>query len=235
MKRVIAMILTLTTLFSMTSMIVWAEEEVAVETGSGSPTVSGTNDFGDLAADVMASENQAGQNAAYDTLYSVYDVQIVDDKAVVSYATQEEAQLLVAIYTDNGVQMITSASAIVSAEEKQAELSFPQTLPETFLVKAYLLDTYDYSPLATAYENPMYTAAMQELLAAEASDFADKNVLLLDNSDESNFAVYTDEVICIPYAEGINTVASIDEENAVYVIENADTWFTSLRTGSLIA
>ena len=66
MKRLIAMLLALASLFGMTSMIVWSEEETVVDTNAGT-TIDSTNDFGDLIADAINKENQAGQNAAYDT------------------------------------------------------------------------------------------------------------------------------------------------------------------------
>lgn len=234
MKRLIAMLLALASLFGMTSMIVWSEEETVVDTNAGT-TIDSTNDFGDLIADAINKENQAGQNAAYDTAYSIYDVEIVDQTVIVSYATLEDAELVVALYTDDGLQMLASTAATVTADEKQAVLTFPDALPESFYLKAYLLDTYDYSPLATVFETPMYTSAMQELVESDVSDYADKNVLQLDDSDSTNFAVYTDDVICVPYVEGVNTVTSVDDANGIYVIENADAYFTDLQPGALIA
>ena len=235
MKRLIALFLAFASIFSMTSMIVWAEEEATVEANTGTPTIESTNDLGDMVADAINKEHQAGQNAAYETAYSIYDVEIAENAATVSYATLEDAELVVAIYTDDGKQMITSVSETVTADADEVILTFETPLPDTFFVKAYLLDTYDYSPLATAFETPMYTAAMQELLASEASDFADKNVLQMDEREDTNFAVYNDDVYCIPYVEGINTVASIDDDNHIYVIENADTNFTTLSPGTIIA
>ena len=131
--------------------------------------------------------------------------------------------------------MLTSATAVVSAEETVAEVTFEGSLPQYFLASAYLLDMYDYSPLCAAYETPMYTREMQALLASTVADYDADRVLNLDSSGQTNFAVYAEDTLLIEETEGVNTVAGIDEETDTYIFENADETITSLQVGDVFS
>lgn len=157
----------------------------------------------------------------------------MDNVATVTYDTMEEATLVVALYTEDGMQLLTSAKATVTPENTEASVTFEDEIPEYFMASAYLMDSYDLSPLCAAYDTPMYTRQMQELLASTVDDYDPEKVLNLDDDDTTNFAVYADSTIVIEPEDGVNTVASIDDENAVYVIKNADEQITALREGDV--
>lgn len=76
---------------------------------------------------------------------------------------------------------------------------------------------------------------MQDLLASTVEDYEEDRILNLDDSSSTNFAVYTDDIIIIEPREGANTVASADDANAAYVIENADEQITGLKEGDIFA
>lgn len=198
-------------------------------------TIEGTNGFGDLLAQEVAENQQETetQSKDYPGGYSVTDLQIVDNVATVTYDTMEEATLVVALYTEDGMQLLTSAKATVTPENTEASVTFEDEIPEYFMASAYLMDSYDLSPLCAAYDTPMYTRQMQELLASTVDDYDPEKVLNLDDDDTTNFAVYADSTIVIEPEDGVNTVASIDDENAVYVIKNADEQITALREGDV--
>ena len=234
-KRILALCLTVVLLLGNFAPAVYAQEtqgDASVQTDD--ITIEGTNGFGNLlsAEIVEAREEQA---ESYEGGYTVTDLVIEGNTATVTYDALGEANLIVALYSEDGIQLLTSANALVSAEETEATVTFAGEMPEYFLASAYLVDTYDFSPLCEAYDTPMYTKDMQELLASTVNDYDADRVLQLTEDETTNFAVYAETTKVIEYVDGRNTVASVDEENAVYVIENADEQFTSLDEGDVFA
>ena len=209
------------------------EETASVNTDN--VTIEGTNGFGNLLSqEITESQEEAeAAEADYPNGYTVTDLVIEGNIATVTYDTMEEATLVVALYTEDGMQMLTSTTATVFPEATVAELTFDGNMPEYFMASAYLLDSYDFSPLCAAYDTPMYTREMQELLASTVEDYDPEKILNLDEDNTTNFAVYAESTIVIDAVEGVNTVTLIDDENATYVIENADEQITSLVAGNV--
>lgn len=231
-KRIISLILVTTLLFGMMPVSGSAAEVPEVDTGD--VTIAGTNGFGNLLSEAI-SEEQEQTESEHNGGYTVTDLEIVDNVATVTYDTMEEAILIVALYSEDGMQMLSSAKATVTPEATEATITFDGTMPEYFLASAYLVDVYDLSPLCAAYDTPMYTREMQELLASTVDDYDPEKVLNLDEDETTNFAVYAETTKVIQYVEGYNIVASINDETATYVIENADEQFTSLQAGDIFA
>jgi len=200
-------------------------------------TIEGTNGFGNLLSQEITESQEEAETAEaeYPGGYTVTDLVIEGNTAKVTYDTMENANLVVALYTEDGMQMLTSTTATVTPDATEAELTFEGDMPEYFMASAYLLDVYDFSPLCASYDTPMYTCEMQELLASTVNDYDSEKVLNLDDDETTNFAVYADSTIVIEPVEGKNIVASIDNENATYVIKNADEQMLSLKNGDVFA
>ena len=236
LKRCISLLLVLGILLSVLAPATQAapvEETATVNTGN--VTIEGTNGFGELLSrEITASQAEAAEAAKnYPAGYSVTDLVIEGRTSTVTYDSMEEATLVVALYTEDGMQLLTSATATVTPNATEAALTFEGEMPKYFMASAYLVDSYDLSPLCPAYETPMYTQDMQELLASTIHDYDPERVLNLDENETTNFAVYADSTILIEPVEGKNIVAYIDAENYTYVIENADEQFTSLVEGNV--
>ena len=234
MKRGIALLMTLVMLVGMLPVFAQAQEEPTTAVNNGDLTVEGTNGFGNLLAEDLAQEQET-MEAQQATGYTLTNLEITDNTATVTYDSMEEAVVVVAIYSEDGMQLITSGSTTVSPDETQATVTIEEEFPEYFLASAYLLDSYDLSPLCPAYETPLYTWEMQFLQSATVEDFGEEYVLQLGDSTDTNFAVYGPNTTVIYPVEGVNTVMSVDNEAMVYVIENADEQITSLESGSIFA
>ena len=63
----------------------------------------------------------------------------------------EEALLVVALYSEDDMQMLTSATKNVTPDITEASVTFVGNIPEYFFVSAYLVDIYDYSPLCALF------------------------------------------------------------------------------------
>ena len=237
LKRFVAMLMLLAIVFTMVPVQAFATQDGTQSSmDMGDVSVQGTNGFGTLLSqEIDQSQAEADAEAEeYEPGYSVTDLVIEDRTAFVTYASMEDALLVVALYTEDGMQLLTSATTQVTAEDTEAVLEFGDDMPEYFEASAYLLDTYDYSPLCASYDTPMYTREMQELLESTVDDYDPELVLNLDDDKTTNFAVYADSTILIEGDSQTNIVSDIDEENRTYVIQNADEQITELQEGDVI-
>ena len=237
-KRTTALVLTLVTILSMTPVQAFAEEtKTTTEMNTGDMTIEGTNGFGNLLSQEIKESQEESSSAEenYAAGYSIVGLTFEGNTATVEYSSLEDAILVVALYSENGLQLLASGNVQVSSDEEIASVTIEGDMPEYFLASAYLVDTYDLSPLCEVYDTPMYTQEMQELLASTVNDYDPELVLNLDESEDTNFAVYAETTKIIEYAEGYNIVDSVDDETATYVIENADDQFTTLVVGDVVA
>ena len=233
LKQIISTFLLLALLVGMVPTNVLATDATATAQ-TGQTTIAGTNSFGDLLSEEI-NEQQETEEENYSGGYTVTGLTISDSVATVTYSSLEEATLVVALYTEDGLQLLVSGSTTVQPEETEVVVELQGEIPEYFTASAYLLDNYDHSPLCSAYDTPMYTREMQDLLASSTDDYEEDRVLNLDDDKSTNFAVYTDSTIVIKEQEGVNTVVSANDETATYVFENADHNITDLQAGQVFA
>lgn len=75
--------------------------------------------------------------------------------------------------------------------------------------------------------------AYETFKAKDVDDFKGKEIINLDNSDETNFAVLSDETVSTETAGISNVLIRADEENGVYVIGNIGNEISSLKPGDI--
>ena len=233
-KRILSALLVLVMVFSMIPAQAFAEEtEPTTEVDTGDLTIEGTNGFGTLLSQEIqeSQEESASAEDDYAAGYSVVDLAFEGATATVEYSSLEEAILVVAVYSEDGLRMLASGNVQVSPDEDLAYVTIEGDMPEYFLASAYLVDTYDLSPLCAAYDTPMYTQEMQEFLAMTVNDFDSERVLNLDEDETNNFVVFSESVIML--SEETNTLVSVDDVNDVYVFENPDEVLLSLQPGDV--
>lgn len=215
-------------------------ETSGTESGGGSSastenefSANGTNSFGNLLSDeITEKEDELRENAGNNVLA----VEIRDNNAYVDFETTEDGSVVVGIYDEAGVQMVTSASAEVSAGQTEVVIPLDgEKIPDYFYIKAFLVDSNTLRPMCTVYESPNYTQEMQEFFAKTTDDFEEDRVLNLDDDKTNNFAVYSDNTKIINETEEHNQVISVDDENLTYVIGNIDDSITNLRSGDVFA
>ena len=235
MKRIISILLTLCLLLGNFAPAVYAQEpqsDASVQTDD--ITIEGTNGFGNLlSAEIV--EAQEEQAESYEGGYTITDLVIEGNTATVTYDALGEANLIVALYTEDGLQLLNSANTTVTAEETEATVTFAGEMPEYFLARVYMMDNVDYTPMSQAYETPLYTQDMQELLSSTVEDYDPELVVNFDDDPTTNFAVYKEGTVIVDEVEGVNIITSNDDENLLYIIENADETFTSLQPGDVVS
>ena len=199
---------------------------------TGDVDIRSTNSFGDLFAQELSDkqEEQLQGNGC-----TVFSVTMDGNVANVRFQTLYDATLVVCIYDEDGTQLLASGSAGVTSDDETAAVTIEGNIPAYYYVKAYLIDPLGLAPLSVVYENPDYTQEMQEFFQKTVEDYPEDRVLNFDADPGNNFAVYQEDVIVLEPEDGYNTVVSADEENAVYVLENADETVLSLQPGNILA
>lgn len=242
-KRIVSMLTSMLLVFSLMTYVpdvnakadnTTEERNGEITTGSGDVSIEGTNSFGNMltsSLDEKMDEQEANNG------YNVFSVEMADTTvAAVEFETLEDCTLVVGIYDEAGEAMLASGSTEVISGETDVYVDIEtDSMPEYFYLRAFLVDTECFCPLCAAYESPNYTQEMQEFLQKTTDDFDQDRVLNLDEDKTNNFAVYSEDTTVISQAEGTNEVVSADDENNIYVIENADSSITSLQPGETFA
>ena len=244
MKRLLSILLVLVIVFGMVPANVFADQTQrrAPVTNVSDPaiidnknmTVTGTNHIGEMVSKDIQQE-QAADAAALQNGYDVVSLTVENNAANVEFYAKDEASIVVAIYTEDRSQMISSSTVDVVADQTEVTLTLPDTLPQYFHASAYMVGKKDQRPLCSALHTTMYTKDMQELLSSTIYDYDPNLVVNLDGRTDTNFAVYNEDTVVVQEQAGTNTVVSSDEDNLTYVIENPSQEIRSLMYGDVLS
>ena len=127
MKRILAVFLTLAMALNIAPVGAFAEEPLLQEETAAFSLI------------------QAGESV-------ITAVKVQDSTATVTFSTQETAELVVAVYTDDTArEMKASGRAVVSGSGTK-EVTITGTIPETYTLKVFLLSRDGHEALGPAYE-----------------------------------------------------------------------------------
>lgn len=235
MKKILSLVLCFTMVFTTIPTLVFAENSTKPQKNtmikSDDLSVSGKGSIGKLLSNEI-SDKLAEQESINGN--NIISVEVEDDVATVEYQAVKDCTLVVAIYSEDEIKMLASGSQEVLAEEDTAEVTIDiDTMPEYFCLKAFLVETDDYSPLCSAFSSSEYTKDMQELLNSDINDYDSNRVLNLDDDDENNFVVFNENVKQIEEKSNKNKISIIGETK--YKITNADESFTTLKRGDIFS
>ncbi len=233
---IVSMILGSAYTFEAEKKTVYASENVSdnatdyVQVGSDL-TVSSDTSMGKLIADKLS---QTGSEQQSNNGYNVLSVTVQGKIAEAEFECAGDAQLVVAIYSEDGTQLKGIGKTDIEKSDEKVKINIDiDTMPEYFLIKAFIIDN-TMSPLCQIYESSMYTKEMQELLEKTTDDFDKDKVLNLDSDKTNNFAVYKDDVTRLSSGSS-NTLVSYDAENGVYTFSNVNSTITQLKADDIFA
>ncbi len=250
LKRKIAIMLSLILLISgidvnvsMSSASVKSPDSSKITTNNLS--VKSANSIGELIEDAVSEKENEEDTNNGNNIFSVKMREKTQEKLeageedqekifVVDFETVETCKLLLAIYTEDGKEMITSSTVNVCQDETSVEFGLKE-IPQYFLIRAFLIDSETNQPFCIKYESPMYTKEMQDFMAKETEDFAKDRVLNLDDSTTNNFAVYDENTQVIDEKGTKNVLREINENEQTYVFDNIDSKISSLQEGDIFS
>ena len=244
MKRLLSVLMAAVIIFGMIPANVFAEntiqptslpnEQGQATVNNENITVTGTNDFGDLLSKDIQREQDA-KNEAFQTGYDVVSLTVENNTATVEFFAKGEASIVVAIYSEDRTQLLSSGTADITADDTMVTVSLPDVLPEYFHASAYMVSKEDQRPLCSALHSTLYTQDMQELLDSTIYDYNEDLVLNLDERTDTNFAVYNEDTVIVEEQTGVNTVVSIDDDTLTYIIDNPSQEVRSLMYGDVLS
>ena len=198
--------------------------------------ITSTNAFGSLLTSEIEEQAAADSQALWNSGAQITELSIAETTANVRFTSPVDASLFVGIYDEDGTQLLCSGTADVRASEDTAAVQIETaSLPEYFLVKAYLIDPVLHAPLCEVYENSLYTQSWQEFFRKTTDDFPEERVLNFDDDNTNNFAVIREGITVIPAEPGANAVLSADESTQTYVIGHPSDALLSVQPGERIA
>lgn len=206
------------------------------EVDTSNVSMKATNSFGQLLVNGIEGQSTDADGSTN----RITNVTMNGRTANVQFVLDGTADLMVAIYTDGTEEeMVASGTTEVSgsAENGAAQVSIVGDIPETYTIKAFLLDKTDHSPLSSAYTDVSHTQEIIDLDNATVNDFPEDRVINLDDQDNTNFAVVNKETTLLTYEDntaGENQLLSEDDTSLVYTFGNAGAEIRNLQPGDIL-
>ena len=215
------------------------EQNATVDTSNVS--MEATNSFGKLLLDGMDLDGENGSN--FSSGNRVIGITMNGSTATVKYVAEEDADLVVGIYTDDSEEQMVASGTVAAQKTPEntgystVDIEVTGNITAYYVVKAYLLDKTEHAPLSNAYTDRSATKVIVDLESATINDFPEEQVVNLDDKSTTNFIVVNDNVTLLKADEvtvGKNQVVEIDNENLTYVIGNATEKIKSLQIGDVL-
>lgn len=155
--------------------------------------------------------------------------------ASITYSAAEEAELIAAVYTEDGKELLASGRRTVSAaEDATADLRLTGTRPEYALLRVFLLGREDHAPLCASCRTSAFSCPPEEIEATEPKDFEADRVL---DMGTGGFAVVKQGVVLLRAEEnaaGQNRLLARDDEAVQYKIGTPNETIRNLRAGQIL-
>ncbi len=211
-------------------MVVSAVPVISLAQGNNLLNSSDTNVFSSKTGlNLIANNLTSGEDSGD---YSIVYLNIEDKNAEVELNNKEACTLVVAIYEEGGNHMLASGVKEIEANAGTAKVEIDiDTMPETYVAKAFLLDANQYA-LCKEYVSYRHTNAYLKFLEKEPEDFSGKNVVVFDDGKEqTDFGVFDDSVIVDD--SSADMTYSFDESTDTYTFENAGEELKNLGAGDI--
>lgn len=230
MKRALTIFLILIMLFQSIP-IVYATDSISNST-SDETTLSAENGMGQIIENLTEAEIE---NDNYPDGYSISEITFEGNVANVSVNVSNACKLVVAVYDENTLEMLCSATEKLDAstfnEEKRENIVSIKLgitgMPEHFLAKAFLLDENN-NALCKNFVCRTYTTAYEVFMETTPDDFSGKEIVTLDiNCDD--FGVLVDNVVALEKSEDMTYTYN----DGVYTFFNATEEVKNLKTDDI--
>ena len=204
-----------------------------VSADNGDLQIEGTDSVGNVLASAISSE-QSMADARSQSANSITGLKIAGNIASVELHAETEADLVVAVYDEQQIQMLASGKTAVSSDENNVEITISGKISDYFIASAYLLDSKTHKALCNAYTTELYTQEIKNLQESTVKDFDEEKVVQLDrNNEKTNFAVYNTGTVVVD--ETTSGTQLLDNGNGKYTVENAGSNIRDLKKGDTLS
>jgi len=154
------------------------------------------------------------------------------NSTVVSYTAEEDAELVAAVYSEDGKELLASGKTRASeTADGTAKIWLSGELPEYAVIKVFLLTREEHAPLCPAYTTSRYIRVPEDIKDIDADKFDPERVL---NIGDDNFMAVKQGVVLVRYASGENKLLSRDDDGLKYTIGSASEAVRNLRVGQTL-
>ena len=246
MKKLLALLIVMSIVSTSMGTAVFASSDLPAETQSDQKTesednlqnnanidVEGTDSVGDILALAISEENEKSEERQK-SANSITGLDFSENNASVEYQTEEDAEIVVAVYDEQHSRMLASGNTDASKDGTVASVTITGDMPQYFVATAFLLDKESHEALCDSFTTEMYTKDIQDLKNSTTDNYdQDKVVQLEEGNKDSNFAVFNDETKVVTEDSEKNQIK--DNGDGTYTITNMDDTLSDLKAGDTIA
>ncbi len=232
-KKLISLFLALSTLLTTISSLSFSAQakEKNVENVDCSSNVSIESDY--EAFDIFSDAVKEVKDDSVTEVNNISRITFSENTATVNLKTTKASKLLVGVYTEDETKLLGVGTEDITDTDTEVKVKVNITMPEYFIAKGYIVDSYTMKPISTVYICTYYTSDMQQLFDSNIDSFDRDKVINFDDSYNNNFAVYNDEVIQEDTSETSNIVISDDDNTCV--VSNASDKIKNLKKGDVLS
>ena len=246
MKKLLALLIVISIVSTSMGTAVFASSDLPAETQSDQKTesednlqnnanidVEGTDSVGDILALAISEENEKSEERQK-SANSITGLDFSENNASVEYQTEEDAEIVVAVYDEQHSRMLASGNTDASKDGTVASVTITGDMPQYFVATAFLLDKESHEALCDSFTTEMYTKDIQDLKNSTTDNYdQDKVVQLEEGNKDTNFAVFNDETKVVTEDSEKNQIK--DNGDGTYTITNMDDTLSDLKGGDTIA
>lgn len=181
-----------------------------------------------------ASAEDAALTYGIYNYYQLNDISEVKENTVsVNMTNITSASVLVEIFDEESGELCAYGEQSAAPMTASIDVAIDTgAIPEYFVVKVTMLDK-NRKLMCEALENEHHTKKFVDFFAKKASDFEQEKVVNLDEQQDMNFFVASDDVTVIDTDGTVNVVSEGDSENT-YTISKATEDVLSLSSGDKV-
>ena len=225
-KQIVSLLL-ITLLLTNYCVIAFAYDPVKGSTDTSDVGIANGQGMGTLLNGLLSDQEEAENEICY-----ISSITMTDRTASVELFASQSCTLVVAVYDEMTKEMLGSGVTNVAAQQTEASVEIQSlSLPETYLVKGFLLDENNKA-VGRHFVTMEYTQAYQTFLETTPEDFNSEETIYFDKEEkEENFAVLKDDVIS--GTVNASMTWTYDAETSAYSFVNATNEVKALNIGDV--
>ena len=123
------------------------------------------------AFDVFSDAINEAETDATQEVNNISRITFSENTATVNLKTTKDSKLLVGVYIEDETKLLGVETKDVTDVDTEVKVKVNITMPEYFIAKGYIVDSYTMKPISTVYTCTYYTSDMQQLFDSNIDSF----------------------------------------------------------------